>query len=1003
MHGAGIPRNSGMLSLDGQWKFRLFASPEEIPAEVFDPGCGDTDWRTVEVPSNWTLQDTSDTPVYTNVQMPFANTPPIVPEENPSGIYRRKFTLPETWRGRRVVLYVGGAESYLEVYCNGRFIGMSKDTRLASEFDLTAALTSGENTLVCKVIRWSDSSYIEDQDQWWMAGIYRSVCLYSTANVWLEDFCSNGDWDYEKKQGVIDIACHLGFYLPEWGTGNGPEENYSVFCRITDENGAEKLVLAGEIDSSFRKSEYKVELHAAVPDVLPWSSEEPRLYTLQISLLDHGGNLLDQREHKVGFRNIRFEGQNLLINGKRVMICGVNRHEHDPETGKTLSAASMLQDIRLLKQFNFNAVRTSHYPNDPRWYDLCDEYGIYLIDEANFEAHANYKTICRDPRWKKAVVDRAERMVLRDRSHVSVIGWSLGNESGHGENHLAAAAAVKALDKTRFIFHEGELKSGWEQGSRNASSGGDHSINAIYNPMYTSVNGMEEFARDPLSTRPGILSEYAHAMGNSSGSLSDYWELFYSCKGLQGGFIWDWVDQGLLKKSGDGREFYAYGGDFGEKIHDFDFCCNGMLASDRTPRPAMYEFRYLVRPVRVCHLGGFRFRLENRRNFTCLNDLAGTWSVEINGLEVRTGMLDFFDSLAPESSLEFSLPLEDLAAEAGDFTFINFAFCLKESCKWGEKGTLMAHDQHSLSGVVKPAKSKKNGTAAPAGRKLFCTNNGWVLQSNSFRFSISMDGSAKELSLNGKVVMENAFDCNIFRAPTDNDGIKGWTGQDGKPMGQWLAAGLDKIKAELVKIVPDEKNYALTLHYILKTKCGEVSFIQCIWADEGGAFTFSMDYRLPDEMPSLPRIGVIGMTAPGFENYTYFGKGPWENYIDRCASAQTGRYSSTVSVNCASNYVMPQENGNRTGTKELTLKSDFCELTVYGDDFEFGVSRYTPEELFKALHWHELIPHRETVVTLDLVQRGLGTGSCGPQTLTQYEINGKQYNFTFKVTGEEVK
>lgn len=1014
MHGSGIPFQSlstalahtekgsiWYISLDRSWKFNLFSSPDLLPDDVTSPQFSDDAWRTIKVPSNWTLQNTFDKPIYTNAQMPFANIPPCVPKENPTGIYRLHFTLPEEWAHRRTILHVGGAESYLEVFLNGTFVGLGKDTRLPSEFDLTPWAVSGDNTLVCKVIRWSDSSYVEDQDQWWMAGIYRSVFLYSTDMVWLEDIWATGDWDCTSCQGILDLHAHIAFYLPYWEKKNGPDENYQLSCRLFDRNRTEIADWDVDINRSFRLSGYRADLHSEIPGVCPWSAETPNLYTLVATLLDKNGNQLDCRSRRIGFRNIRIEGKNLLINGKRVMIRGVNRHEHDPVTGKKMSLERMLQDIHLLKQFNFNAVRTSHYPNDHRWYDLCDEYGIYVIDEANFEAHANYMTICRDHRWKQTMISRVERMVLRDRSHSCIFAWSLGNESGNGENHLAAAETVRHLDPTRLIFHEGELKAGWSQGSGDQQSGGMSGINAFYDPMYPSLKELREYCGNPLSSRPGILSEYAHAMGNSSGSLCDYWNLFYSTQSLQGGFIWDWVDEGILQYDDVGKPFFAYGGDFGEKEHSFNFCCNGMVAADRIPHPALYEFRYLAQPVKVCKYNDqrkkFHFFIKNRRDFLSLSDLVGIWRIEQNGMELLAGKLDGLDLIPPGAGMEFHLPLEALTRGPKDEIFIDFDFLLAKTVSWAKAGTLLAHDQLELTEWI-PTITPCSTAIPGAYRALYRNGTVWHLRNRDVECVVSEDGKLNEFRLRGEVILPVAFQCNLFRAGTDNDGVRDRPEQNDKPFTHWLAAGLDRLEHRLLQVEADPVVHSLILYYECRGKVGSAKFTQSIKAEEDGSFLIEQEYQIPQEFPSLPRIGVLGITAPGFEDFEFFGRGPWENYIDRCASARVGHFRSNVRANFTGTYVRPQENGNHTGTRWLKLSSNHSEIKIFANTpFEFGVSHYTPQDLCNALHPNELHEHSETVITLDLAQRGLGTGSCGPQTLPQYEISKKNYRFSFSL------
>ena len=1019
MHGAQIPfaeisddnfenyNNSPYyMSLDGDWKFKLFRSPENLPQNIFKPNFKDNAWQDMPVPSNWTLHSLEDFPIYTNVRMPFENNPPIVPADNPTGIYRTEFTVPADWKNRRIIIHIGGAESYLEVYCNGKFIGMGKDCRLPSEFDLSRAINfDSANTLVCKVVRWSDSSYIEDQDQWWMAGIYRSVYLYCTDSAFVEDIFVNGDYDYVTKDGILDIKLHLGFdlnqYLPQDSPvvcmAEGPANNYYVHAILSTQDGKKVFEDTVRFSRFFREENYKQEIHAIIQNINPWSAENPTLYNLHIELLDYENNLIEIRSKRVGFRHIEIDGTNLLINGKRVMIRGVNRHEHDAFNGKTLTTESMIQDICLMKQFNFNAVRTCHYPNDHRWYDLCDEYGLYVMDEANIEAHANYSSLCRIPRWRNAFVSRVSRMILRDRSHACIFSWSMGNETGHGENHLEAIEAAVKLDSSRIIHHEGELKSTWGQGSQNIFHLYKAGHNQFFDGMYVHFDIIKKYSESPDANRPLILCEYCHAMGNSSGSLAEYWDLFWNLPKLQGGFIWDWVDQGIIQYDENGRKFYAYGGDFGEKIHDSDFCCNGMVSSEREIHPAMYEARYLMQPIKITalDLANFKFTVTNRRDFTDLSDLNGIWKLYADGKEIACEKLTGFEKTAPYNKYEFAIPeLAKYAQHAGEL-FLNFAFSLKNDVSWAAANTLIAHEQ-ILLGVNQAAANEnivENTVDTAVSEKNITVSCG------NISLAINRKNGKIQLKKDKNIQADELFECNLFRAPTDNDGIKLWKNQDAKPLGQWLKNNLHKLKLKSVQTSVSEKDGSITvnLEKLFDNKLGDtVKFIQHITVNPDGRINFIQEYFIPENFPPLPRIGVTANTDVKFENFEYYGRGPHENYTDRCRSAQIGIYQSDIRSNFEKKYVVPQENGNRTNVRYLKLFSADSTLKISSaTPFEFGISRYTINDLFKAKHPSELEERPYAVLTLDLAQRGLGSGSCGPQTLPEYELNEKYYKFDF--------
>ena len=980
------------MDINGTWDFILLDNPTE--------DYSDKPWEKIKVPGVWTMQGFKDKPNYTNLVMPFDNNPPLVPAENPTGIYKTSLNIPQSWQDRRIILHIGGAESVLAVYCNGYFVGLSKDTRLPAEFDLTEFITIGENELICKVIRYSDASYIEDQDQWWNGGIYRNCYLYSTNKLgYLNDIFANGDFDLETHEGILSLETNIGILADFSGdviwSLKGPRNPFYVKYSLTDKDDQLVFNETVKISHSFREDQYTAKSSKRLPKINPWSSESPYLYKLSVELFDHENNLIEAKALKVGFKNLKIENQELLINGKAVLIRGVNRHEHDQFTGKTVSVETMLQDIKLLKQFNFNAVRNSHYPQDIRWYELCDEYGIYLIDEANIESHANYASICRNTRYKKAFVERCERMVLRTRSHASIIEWSTCNESGFGDNHIAAIDAILKLDKSRIIHNEGECHEFWSQSPFNFVRYGKHELNGSINRMYPPIKDIVLAAQNKVTDRPVILCEYSHAMGNSNGSLADYWDAFKSVHGLQGGFIWDWVDQGLVTKNAEGKEYWAYGGDFGETIHDFDFCCNGLISADRTPHPAMYEFKHVAQHVNVDMIDFNTFQVNNDFDFSDLRNVKGSWELLVDGKAVEAGNLPELYA-GPGEAQVFEIDYSTMAIKENERVHINFYFSYITPESWCDAEHVIANEQFELTpnfAVLDDEDDPEVNDVKVIDNSLSCKDLTLTVDKNNGKITVNKGNS---------LIIKDLASFNPFRAPTDNDGIKGWTGQDKKAMGLWLAAGLNKLSEKLIDLqISQLSDVCATIFrtYEYSNEAGQtIKFEQEISLYGNGKIEVEQSYDFDKTLPSLPRIGVINTTAEGFENVTYWGLGPQENYIDRNRGAFYGCYDTTVR-DMFFPYIMPQENGNRTNVDKVIISNGTNSINInyLSQPFEFGASHYTNEDLFKAFHTIELVERKETFVTIDLAQRGLGTNSCGPATLPEYCLEPGEYNFCFEL------
>lgn len=982
-------------SLNGTWRFKRFASPESVPAGELADKDEPAGYRDMPVPANWTLQDTQDKPIYTNVKMPFANSPPAVPEDNPTAVYRREFTVPRDWRNRRIILHVGGVESYYELFVNGVFVGMAKDTRLPSEFDVSERTHAGSNRLSIKVLRWSDSSYVEDQDQWWMAGIYRDVYLYSTPPVHVQDVFARAGYSERTGEGDLQIDLKVGSPSSAQDTPSGEPGPGTVFkVEATLFNASDALVWTGRttIGSSMRVSGLEGRLRADLPGVSPWSSEDPALYHLVVTLRDHDARHLDSRCVRVGFRSIRVENRQLLLNGKPVLIRGVNRHEHDDMRGKVMTRELMVRDIRLMKQFNFNAVRTSHYPNTMEWYDLCDEYGIYLVDEANIEAHANYSTICRDPRWERAFVERILNMAKRDKNHPSIIAWSAGNESGFGENHVRAITQLRTFDETRLVFYEGEIPRDWPA---ERETGSDRRFNDLVNPMYTPIESLLAYATESDDPRPLVLSEYSHAMGNSNGSLAEYWDLFERYHGLQGGFIWEWADHGIRQVDASGRSYWAYGGDFGEFVHDANFVADGMVWPDGTPHPAMWEFKKVAQPVAVEAISPCDgvFRLVSKQDFTSLEWLSGRWVLLVQG-EPQDGAELPVLAVQPGESMPLEITFREPGLAELPEAYVRFSFKSREDTPWCEAGHEVAWEEFRLNQQCLPK---------PVGRNARHLSLDIPPASPTLPPS-QMPRSA--LLVDGQVALVRGPRLQLFRAPTDNDGIRGWDGQEQKPMGLWLSAGLhepalvDRSVASERVTLPDGTDYDATVETTRFVGVDPDAVIECRQAFaqvERSLIYILTRVVFADTLPTLPRVGVVMETVAGYERVDWYGRGPWENHSDRKAGYPVGRYGGNVSDQYVP-YIMPQENGNKCEVRWFELTNGQNTLRFSANPlFEFSVRHVTTADLFAARHTPDVDDARrdETVISIDHRQRGVGTGSCGPQTREQYCIPPGVYEFGY--------
>ncbi len=1069
-------------SLNGTWQFRLERSPAD--AQFFAEGRPFNDsaaWGTIPVPSNWQMHG-HGRPHYTNVKMPFREEPPFTPAENPTGVYRRAFRIPADWQGRRIVLHFGGADSVLAVYIDGIAVGLSKDSRLPAEFDVTPLLRPGiEHELVALVVQYSDASFLEDQDQWRLGGLHREVHLYATPPIHLADIKITPHLDPAepaKKPAALEVLVRVGF--PQ----NLPLPGTKVAVQLLDPSGRAVLARPAvlEIDPARAPTDRgaaRFQLTIPAAKLRLWSHEDPALYTVLVSLTPPKNSHADPSHATVrtGQRRVEIRQRDLLINGKRVLIKGVNRHDHHPDHAKALPHETMVRDVVLMKRLNFNAVRASHYPNDPRFLDLCDEHGLYVIDETDAESHDFHNSLCQDPRYATPWLDRAFRMVMRDINHPSIIAWSLGNESGYGPAHDAAAGWIRHHDPSRPLHYEGAI-SLWQG---NATWVHGSAATDLICPMYTSLKDLSElldFAdrhcppaapapyacllpaldaarvnqprdgrpRAPLPTplhplaRPVILCEYSHAMGNSNGSLSDYYHLFKTRAGIQGGFIWEWLDHGLRVKTADGREHFAYGGDFGDTPNDANFVCDGLVSADRIPHPACHEHHRLAQPVAITLVkaGSPRrsgrsvtVRIRNEYDFTALDraGLRARWLLLADGQDVASGVIPAtaLKALAPGAHRDVTLALGTLPADAREF-HLNVTFTLARATSWADAGHVIAAAQLALPA---PAAAKIidhksliiNPPPAPYPVSVTETLGGLLLSAAGVDALFDRaTGTLASLRRDGHERLARGPLLQLWRAATDNDGIKLWTGQDGKPLGRWqklgLHLGLDHRPERFDVAAPAaDGSVTITLAHAVTTP------LRANWKDvlHTHRYTLHPDGRLvvvneivlAKDYADLPRIGVRLDLVPGLRQLAYFGRGPFENYSDRKTAADLGLYEGTVAGEYV-DYVMPQEHGHHTDVRWIEL-TEACPVGATGRSssakreapalvaieatgtLEFNATHFTAEDLYAARHTTDLVTRPETILYLDAAHRGIGTASCGPDVLEPYRIPAGRHTFTYTI------
>jgi len=994
---AGDWRKSGhVMVLNGDWKFHFAPNPDKRPKDFFKPEFNDRSWKTISVPSNWQTKGYG-VPIYTNITYPFAKDWPSVTSEpnkswtafknrNEVGSYRRKIKLPESWNGQESYIHFGGVESAFYLWVNGQKVGYSQGSYLPAEFRLTPYLKPGENTIAVEVYRWSDGSYLEDQDFIRLSGIFRDVLLYKVNQAWLRDFKVMATLDDTFTNGSLKVDAMLN------NVGATPAVA-EVRMELLD---ADKMMVA---DSGWKRHDgiaagasVTESFSAEIPEVKAWTAETPNLYTLLVSVKNAAGEVVSVDRQQVGFRKVAIGGEGqFLINGKEVIFKGVNRHETHPDHGRAVPLSVMEEDVKLMKRLNINVVRTSHYPNHPFFYELCNRHGIYMIDEANIESHGYHfdkESLSHAPEWKNAHVDRVVRMFERDKNHPAIVMWSLGNEAGPGANFHAASEELRKLDRSRPIQYE----------SFPDTSPHDD----MDSHMYPSVHWLHEVG-EVDSARPVFICEYAHAMGNAMGNLQEYVDAFEAHPRLVGGCIWDMVDQGLRKpnpkgkKSPDGKGwFFAYGGDFGDKPNDGNFCMNGILAADHSETAKSDEVRHAYQQARICYVDGKVF-IDNLFDHTSLDGYVIRWSAKVNGVETGGGEMSA-PALLPGASGELekltaavkALPAPPINSE----TFVTVELINPVATGWAEAGHVLAYDQFISAsggtGRITPSSAFKELKVNVQGAKTSIRGEGFHYQ--------FQNGVPTSLESNGQqwlsAGLKFPFALNVYRAPIDND--KG-------VLNHWKELGLNDLSPNLIDSqISQLDTGAARVSAVFEWRGAEITFQHSSVFTILGDGTMRIDNVVTsaDRSVKLPRVGVRLLLDKRIDQVEYLARGPQENYSDRKGGAMVGRYQSTVDE-FYEPYAKPQSMGARQDARWVALRAkDGKGLVVVmdrGAPMAFTALRFTEKELANAKHPFDLNAYgqQDVVLSLDHRERGLGGESCGPGPLPQYTLKNGSFGFGF--------
>jgi len=980
-------RSPWYLSLNGNWKFQWSPTPDQRPKNFYKTDFNIMNWKEISVPSNWELKGYG-IPIYTNMTYPFPKNQPFIDHsDNPVGSYRRYFELPATWCNRRVYSHFEAGTSAMYIWVNGQKVGYTENTKSPAEFDITKYAKQGKNLIAVEVYRWSDGSYLEDQDFWRLSGIDRDLYLYSTQNVRIADFFAKPDLDSSYKNGSLKVDVKLN------NLNDFSKNNQMLIAKLVDVSG--KILFTKSIKANITaNNSASVNFVQKISSPKLWSSENPNLYTLLLTLNDENGKFVETVSTQVGFRKVELKNGQMLVNGVRIMVHGVNIHEHNPVTGHYQDKETMMKDIKLMKQLNINAVRCSHYPNNILWVKLCNKYGLYLVDEANIESHGygaelqggfdKSKHVAYLPEWHAAHMDRIYSLVERDKNQPSIILWSLGNECGNGPVFKDAYKWIKNRDDSRLVQFE---------------QAGEEENTDVVCPMYPPISYMEEYAARKEVKRPFIMCEYAHAMGNSSGNFQKYWDIIMASPNMQGGFIWDWVDQGFEMTDEAGRKYWAYGGDMGSQhyTNDENFCHNGLVFADRTPHTGAFEVKKAYQDIlfKAVDISKGIINIQNGFGYTNLNNYRFSYEVLENGKIIKQA--DFEVNIIPQSRKQVKLDLGNLPSKDGVEYALNLFAYTKTGTEVLPQNFEVAREQFNIGEGKYFVKTEVSTANAPQVKE---QNNQITMTASSVEVTINKgSGQLGGYKVNGKWFFNQLPSPNFWRAPTDND----FGNNMASKSNIWKTAGKN-ITVKKVEILTKKQNETTVVASLFLNDVA-ASYTITYTLNAEGNLTINNAYKAGEnKLPEMPRFGTIFSLYSEFDNFSYYGRGPWENYSDRNTASLKGIYNSKVADQYVP-YTRPQENGYKTDVRWLTLMDGngagirieglqpICvsALNNFPDDFDEGLTK-------KNRHTNNITPRREVVVCLDLAQRGVGgDNSWGALPHDQYLLNAKVYSYGFVI------